>query len=1189
MTTTSVTLATVAGFGNPLWRNAGTNPLTNAALPAAIASAGVVYKVSTTQSAELLLPLQTVSLTAIITAMQVIITTAVQTTAPNLPTVVSLGVLTNGTYQYTQAQALTLGAVNTLLFPTKPDGTQWTQPDIVNTVVKIIDQSTSGEGNLASLAVNAISTTIPTVTITPITTITSSTPQITWAYTDGDLALQSGYQVQIIDLSNGAAVFDSGFITGPDTAYTVPANPTLPNHIVTTAPVFNPVTGTSGGTWAAVATSSDGVKVYAVGASGIYLSVNSGATFALVAGTNIYSWTSVACSADGTKVFVCASNLASAIWFSSNSGASFSPVAATAAPAAIACSSTGSNVVVAGNSGGPISLSTNFGLTFTAVSGTTGKNWTTIACDATATHIYAGTSDGFFYISSNSGVSFAPTTVSANGLTAVNGIACSSDGLKVFTTAQEGITSANAGPNGTVNALAVQTDGKIVLGGAFTTYDGTSSVRVARISNAGILDATFTTNIGTGANGVVTSVVVQPSDQKILVAGFFTAFNGTTVNRICRLNTDGTLDSTFTTNIGAAANAVINAVAVNATDGTIILGGAFTAFNGTSINRVARLSSAGVFDTTFATNVSTAASDGIACVIIQPSDGKIVLGGYFATFHGTAVYCIIRLNTDGTNDTGFVPNIGTGVIYAVNSMAIQSNGKIVIGGLFYTPFSTTYTSNAIRLNTDGTTDATFLSSIGGSVNAQILAVAVQASDQKILLSGGFTTFNATATYSVVRLNTDGTTDTTFVTNTGTASNNEIHAMALQTDNRILLGGAFTAFNGLTANEIIRIDPDGTRDLTFIGRLAIWVSTNSGGTFAVVTATYGTPFDGISCAADGVHVYATAYSSTGTSLNGIYVSADSGATFTAVSGTSGVSWSGLVVSVYAAVVYATANVGSIWVLVNTLQYKYQVRVAKNVTGYNSFTAYSSFTPTSSAFNDTLPTVAISLQAHNPTLAIALPNVTGLGYATRSVAVLRLWSNGYGLIRNGTIANVGLGATTVQITDLESPTGATVSYAVKALYYDAAGNEYVGSPVFASIAVPFASTWHIQKCDGVDVGVSVLALLSGGLNVTRNRPQTHQYPLGQRYPITTSGTVQGYDGEFVIYFDNQPAFIAFLPYLDYIGKLLVTAPNGAYKYITLDKDDVQNAKGRGTDIVREMKLTYTEEDSGLGFNEPVLYEF
>ena len=1187
MATTAVSLATVASFGNPLWRNAGTNPLTNAGLPAAVASAGVVYKVSTTQSAELLLPLQTIALTAIITSMQVIITTAIQTSAPNLPTIVSLGVLVNGTYQYTQSQPLTIGTVNTLSFNTKPDGTQWTVADIANTVVKIIDQSTSGLGNLASLAVNAISTTIPVVTITPITTIASSTPQITWTYSDGDLALQSGYQVQIIDLSSGLAVFDSGFITGPDTAYMVPANPTLPNHIIATSPVFNPATGTGGGVWAAVATSSTGTRVYAVGALGIYVSTNSGSTFSLVAGTNGYSWNGVACSADGTKVYACASDLLNAIYISTTSGAAFGSVAsATTHPAAVTCSSDGSIIFIAGTSGGPISISTNYGLTFTAVAGTAGKNWTTIACDADASHIYVGTSDGYFYISVNSGATFAPTTVSANGLTAVTGIATSSDGAKVYTPAQEAVTGTNAGPNGTVNTLAVQADGKIILGGAFTTYDGTSSPRLARITSAGFLDATFTTNIGTGANGAVNAVAVQ-GDGKILLGGFFTSFNGTAVNRIIRLNTDGTTDATFATNIGVAANAVVTALAVQ-TDGKIVVVGAFTSFAGTAINRVARLASTGVLVATFATNVAAAASDVVNAVVIQSSDGKILLGGYFATFAGTAVYCIIRLNTDGTNDVGFVPNIGAGVIYAVNSMAVQADGKIILGGLFYTPFSSTYTSNALRLNTDGTTDTSFIAAVGGSVNAQINAVAVQV-DGKIVLSGGFVTFNSTATYSVVRLNTDGTTDTSFVTNTGTASNEQINAIVVQSDQRILLGGAFTSFNGVATNEIIRIDPDGTRDLTFVGRIAIWVSTNSGTSFAVVAATYGTPFDGISCSADGINVYAIAYSATGTSLNGAYFSVDSGATFTAISGTSGVNWSAIACSQFAAFVYAVANVGSVWVLANTLQYRYQVRVAKNIVGYNSFTAYSTFIPTSTAFNDTIPTVAISLQGRDPVLAISLPNVTGLGYTTRSVVVLRLWSNGYGIIRNGLVANVGLGATTVQVPDFENPEGGTVSYAVKAIYYDSSNNEYVGSPVFASIAAPFVPTWWIQKCDGIDVGVSISAQLSGDLVVTRTRPQTHQYPLGSRYPITTSGTVQGYNGEIVIYFNNQPDFISFLPYLDYVGKLMITAPNGAYKYITLDADDVQNAKGRGTDITREMKLTYTEEDSGLGFNEPVLYEF
>ena len=1470
MATTSVPLVSTASFGNPLWRNAGTNPLTNAALPAAIASATPVYKVSTTQSAEILLPFQSIALTAFITSLQVIVTTAIQSGTANQPILVSIGVLTNGTYQYTQSQALTLSAVNTLSFPTKPDGTAWTTADIPNSVLKIIDQSTSGVTNLASLTINAISTTVPTVTIAPITTIPNSTPQVTWTYSDGDLALQSGYQVQVINPTTGAAVYDSGFIVGPDTVYTIPANPLVTNGTnVNTA--FNPAAGTSGIAWAGIATSTDGTKVYAAGASGIYVSTNSGLSFSLAAGTASISWNAIACSLDGTRVYAVGGSSVQ-FYVSTNSGLSFTnatSVGFTSANA-IACSSDGSKVFIAGinfGNNGIFLLSTNFGLSFSSAGGTAPFN--TVTCSSDGTKVYLGSSDGLFYVSTNSGTTFATTTVSPNGLTAVRGIATSSDGTKVYTVVQEAVTSTTAGPNGAVNAMAAQADGKIVIGGAFTSYNGTSAARLTRVSVVGVIDAAFNTNIGTGPNGIITAISIQSSDQKIVVGGYFTSFNGTSVNRLIRLNTDGTIDTTFVTNIGTGANAVVNAIAVQA-DGKIVIGGAFTNFASTLTNYIARLNSTGTVDTAFTANgvpwvaqtlptLSTGqyqaiawngtvfcainqagnfatSSDGITwtprtvaltqtwfgiawngtvfCVIgngnvaltspdgitwtsrtmanslqwqaiawngtvfcavafgsstantsptgttwtaqtlpssqiwtsiawngtvfcavtsgssavaatspdgatwtprtlpssqywsaiawngtvfcaisnssnaatspdgatwtprtlpsgafsiiaangnlfcavaagstnsvistdgitwttkllpssltwisittngtifctiatnsaatlpatvatlvldatdvvtsiaVQPSDQKIVVGGYFTSFNGKSVSCVVRLNTDGSSDPVFAPNIGAGVIYAVNSIAIQtSDAKIVIGGLFYTPFNAN-TANAIRLNTDGTTDTSFLANLGASVNAQINVVAIQPTDGKILLSGGFTTFNGTSTYPVVRLNTDGTRDTSFSTNVGTTSNDEIRSLIAQSTGRILLGGVFTTFNTLATSNIVSLNSDGTRDVAFIGRVAVWVSTNSASTFTVVSSTYGIPFNSISCSTDGLGIYATAYDSSDTSLNGVYFSTNSGSTFTILVGTSGIFWNSITCTYNAGTVYGTSNIGYVYALYNIPQYKFQVRVSKNINGLNNFTAYSSFTPSSTAFNDTIPTGIISLQSNKPTVVITLPDVTGLGYTSRSVVILRKWSGGYGVVRNGLISNVGLTASTISFTDYEAPTGVTVYYQIKTIYFDASGNQYVGSLLSLSIATSFNSKWIIQKCDGYDPGISVNTLIAGVLALSRTRPQAHQYPLGSRYPITTSGTVQGYNGDLTIYFDNQPAFIAFMPYVDYIGKLLITAPNGAYKYITLDKNDVTKSFGRGSDILRELKLTYTEEDSGLGFNEPTLYEF
>src|SRR5690606_36450331 len=153
-------------------------------------------------------------------------------------------------------------------------------------------------------------------------------------------------------------------------------------------------------------------------------------------------------------------------------------------------------------------------------------------------------------------------------------------------------------------------------------------------------------------NNSVLSTVIQ-ADGKIIVGGDFTSFNGTIINRIARLNTDGTLDTDF--NPGTGFNYGVRSTVIQV-DGKIIVGGGFTSFNGTIINRIARLNTDGTLDTDF--NPGTGFSSGVYSTALQV-DGKIIVGGDFTSFNGVSRGRIARLNTDGTLDTDFNP--GTGV------------------------------------------------------------------------------------------------------------------------------------------------------------------------------------------------------------------------------------------------------------------------------------------------------------------------------------------------------------------------------------------------------------------------------------------------------------------------------------------------------------------------------------------------
>jgi uncharacterized delta-60 repeat protein len=245
---------------------------------------------------------------------------------------------------------------------------------------------------------------------------------------------------------------------------------------------------------------------------------------------------------------------------------------------------------------------------------------------------------------------------------------------------REFTANTGTGFNDHVYSVAVQSDGKIVIGGTFTTFNGVTANYIVRLNSDGTRDETFTTNTGTAFNSSVDSIAIQP-DGKIIIGGGFTTFNGVTVNRIVRLNSDGTIDTTFATNTGTAFNGFAFSIAIQS-DGKLVIGGDFTSFNGaTGVNRIVRLNSDGTRDTSFTTNTCTGFDNQVLSVAVQ-SDGKIVCGGSFFTFNGATVRGIARLNSNGTIDAAFTANTGTGFNSSVNSIAIQSDGKIVCGGGF---------------------------------------------------------------------------------------------------------------------------------------------------------------------------------------------------------------------------------------------------------------------------------------------------------------------------------------------------------------------------------------------------------------------------------------------------------------------------------------------------------------------------
>jgi uncharacterized delta-60 repeat protein len=346
----------------------------------------------------------------------------------------------------------------------------------------------------------------------------------------------------------------------------------------------------------------------------------------------------------------------------------------------------------------------------------------------------------------------------------------------------------NPGPildNGFINATALQPDGKIVIGGDFDFVDSVARRRVARLNPDGTLDSTF--DAGTGPSGSLQypyTVAVQP-DGKILLGGGFTSVNGTTLNRIARLNVDGTVDGSFTP--GTGANSRVFSLTLQ-NDGKIIVGGGFTTFNSISKPNLVRLTANGLIDPNFTTGTGP---NGTVYATTLQSDGKIILGGNFTLYNGTSRNCRARLNTNGLIDTNFVPAVTSP---DVRSCVAQPDGKIVFGGYFLSANWTTVQ----RLNSNGTLDQT----IGtGSQGNEIVYALGLLTDGSPVFGGGYLFENRPAT-RLGRLGSDGSIDEAFAPTNSTLG--QILSIAASPDGSVICGGGFTQLYGVARTSLARL-------------------------------------------------------------------------------------------------------------------------------------------------------------------------------------------------------------------------------------------------------------------------------------------------------------------------------------------------------------------------------------------------
>jgi uncharacterized delta-60 repeat protein len=402
-----------------------------------------------------------------------------------------------------------------------------------------------------------------------------------------------------------------------------------------------------------------------------------------------------------------------------------------------------------------------------------------------------------------------------------------------------------------IASVDVQSDGKLLLGGAFLKFSTTQSDKaidqacIARIDIKGENDTKFVAK----ANGVV-RYVKQLSDGKVLVAGEFTQINSTACQYVARLNSDGSLDTSFK----SYPNAIVESL-VPQTNGKILMVGGFTSIGQATSTPAApsqgltRLDSTGAVDASF--NIAAPASAlGKANVAITTKDGSMLLGGQFSSFAGSDGSNLARFSPNGSVDNSFnvtsngavnsvieLSNIYKSSVFAnrfawlnengtvrlgasrlnftdtsalIRSIISLPSGKVLLGGRFAIKGSTKTVNNLARLNADGTLDESFTP----EPDNMVATMALQ-SDGKILVAGSYSSIASHLVKYLVRLNPDGSYDDNFPV----LLDSTVDTIYVERSGKIIISGAFTKFNPdstapIERNFLARLNPDGTVDTTF---------------------------------------------------------------------------------------------------------------------------------------------------------------------------------------------------------------------------------------------------------------------------------------------------------------------------------------------------------------------------------------
>ena len=423
----------------------------------------------------------------------------------------------------------------------------------------------------------------------------------------------------------------------------------------------------------------------------------------------------------------------------------------------------------------------------------------------------------------------------------VSRLVCLNENLEVASDFQEPY-----GVNGTVQCITQLASGQIMIGGGFTEFMGQSALRVFRLNSDGSSDQQF--NSYTGANGMVHSIL-ELMDGRMLVTGDFSNYQGNAVNRVATVLPNGALDLGFS--VGSGPDGLVYK-ATEQSDGSIVLVGAFQAFNGIPCNGVVKILPSGAFDPSFSVDLPTSVTfrtvttledhtlliggayhdsdtngvlinidqngqevqvfyqhpeiSGAVFHASQDSDGKILVVGDFTEWEGQSCAGVIRLSSNGEVDLSF--GITPSYQGEIQQGIPMANGQVLLVGIL-TSFGGQPTNHLVTLNDSGAIVNQGV--IGTGCNKPVLG-SLALSQNAFLVFGEMELYNGQSVGHVFKVDEFGTLDTGF--DCGICANDHVTSAVKLADGGLLIGGAFSCFNGTLRKGLVKITQNGEVDQQF---------------------------------------------------------------------------------------------------------------------------------------------------------------------------------------------------------------------------------------------------------------------------------------------------------------------------------------------------------------------------------------